>query len=246
MSLPTNNINELLFKTIKAEKSDILVIIVYAFIIGLLYLIIPLAVQELVNIIAFGVVLQPLYVLTALVTGILILIGVLQVIQRYIVEIIQQRVFVTNSFDLVNRIKLSDKDALTNKEVNLFFEVLSLQKSYSKLLVGGFAAVLQALIGLIVLCFYHFYFSLLALFIFVASVLTLYLGGLGGLKTSLKESSYKYNLIHWLQELAAGQDIIKFNVNNDYLIKKNEWELSEYKKQAQSLWNDSCTSERLK
>ena len=102
MSLPTNNINELLFKTIKAEKSDILVIIVYAFIIGLLYLIIPLAVQELVNIIAFGVVLQPLYILTALVTGILILIGVLQVIQRYIVEIIQQRVFVTNSFDLVN------------------------------------------------------------------------------------------------------------------------------------------------
>jgi hypothetical protein len=31
-----------------------------------------------------------------------------------------------------------------------------------------------------------------------------------------------------------------------YLIKKNEWELSEYKKQAQSLWNDSCTSERSK
>ena len=33
---------------------------------------------------------------------------------------------------------------------------------------------------------------------------------------------------------------------DDYLIKKNEWELSEYKKQAQSLWNDSCTSERSK
>lgn len=222
MSLPTDNINKLLFKTIKAEQSDILVIIVYAFVIGLLYLIIPLAVQELVNIIAFGVVLQPLYILTALVMGVLILIGILQVIQRYIVEIIQQRVFVSNSFDLVDRIKLADKDALTNKEVNLFFEVLSLQKSYSKLLVGGLAAVLQALIGLIVLCFYHFYFSLLALFIFVASILTLYLGGLGGLKTSLKESSYKYNLIHWLQELAAGQDSIKFNVDNDYLIKKTD------------------------
>ena len=33
---------------------------------------------------------------------------------------------------------------------------------------------------------------------------------------------------------------------DDYVIKKNEWELSEYKKQAQSLWNDSCTSERSK
>lgn len=29
-----------------------------------------------------------------------------------------------------------------------------------------------------------------------------------------------------------------------YQIKKSEWELAEYRKQAQSLWNDSCTSGR--
>jgi hypothetical protein len=29
-----------------------------------------------------------------------------------------------------------------------------------------------------------------------------------------------------------------------YNQKKNEWELNEYKKQAQELWNDSCTSPR--
>ncbi len=28
--------------------------------------------------------------------------------------------------------------------------------------------------------------------------------------------------------------------------KKAEWELNEYKKQAQELWNDSCTSNRSK
>lgn len=28
----------------------------------------------------------------------------------------------------------------------------------------------------------------------------------------------------------------------DYELKRNEWEIAEYKKQAQELWNDSCTS----
>ena len=29
---------------------------------------------------------------------------------------------------------------------------------------------------------------------------------------------------------------------DDYLIQKNKWELDQYRAQAQSLWNDSCTS----
>jgi hypothetical protein len=31
---------------------------------------------------------------------------------------------------------------------------------------------------------------------------------------------------------------------DDYLIKKNEWEIAEYRRQAAELWNDSCTSGR--
>lgn len=33
---------------------------------------------------------------------------------------------------------------------------------------------------------------------------------------------------------------------DEYQRVKGEWELNEYKKQAQELWNDSCTSERSK
>lgn len=32
----------------------------------------------------------------------------------------------------------------------------------------------------------------------------------------------------------------------DYQKKKSEWDLNEYQKQAQELWNDSCTSPRSK
>lgn len=31
---------------------------------------------------------------------------------------------------------------------------------------------------------------------------------------------------------------------DQYKEKLNEWEINEYKKQAQALWNDSCTSGR--
>ena len=31
---------------------------------------------------------------------------------------------------------------------------------------------------------------------------------------------------------------------DDYQIKKNQWELDQYKKQAQGLWSDSCTSNK--
>jgi hypothetical protein len=30
----------------------------------------------------------------------------------------------------------------------------------------------------------------------------------------------------------------------EYQAKKTEWDLNEYKRQAQELWNDSCTSKR--
>jgi hypothetical protein len=31
---------------------------------------------------------------------------------------------------------------------------------------------------------------------------------------------------------------------DDYLIKKNEWEIAEYRRQAAELWSDSCTAGR--
>jgi hypothetical protein len=33
---------------------------------------------------------------------------------------------------------------------------------------------------------------------------------------------------------------------DDFLIKKNQWELDQYRQQANELWNDSCTSHRSK
>jgi ATP-binding cassette subfamily B protein len=213
---------KLLGDLIDLNRKDLIIVIVYAIVMGLLYLIVPLAVQELVNIIAFGVVLQPLFILTALVAFALILVGVFQVIQRYIVELLQQRLFVNNSLEIVKKVKNAKKGTVGQKQINLFFEVISLQKSVSKILIDGLTAVLQAGVGLTLLSFYHPMFTLLSAFLVVGTFLALYFGGKGGIDTSLKESGYKYNLVHWLQEVTAGQDSIKMLDSLDYIVKRTD------------------------
>ncbi len=219
---PEVNATNLLFDSIRAEKKDLTVVVIFAIVIGLLYLITPLAVQELVNIIAFGVILQPLFILTALVAFGLLLVGAFRVFQRYLVEIIQQRLFVKTAFDLIGRLKLIQKDALGNKQINLFFEVLSLQKSYSKLLVDGLSAVLQAFIGFILLGLYHPYFLILDILLILGIFLSIALGGRGGLKTSINESHYKYDLLYWLQQAGSCHDAFKLIGNNDFSNNKTD------------------------
>ncbi len=222
------NIAKLLFQSVKTEKKDLVIVFVYAIIIGLLYLVTPLAVQELVNIIAFGVVLQPLILLTILVGAGLFLAGLFRVLQRYLVEIIQQRLFVSTAFELVERIVRVQKHALGNKQINLFFEVLSLQKSYSKLLIDGLSAVLQATIGLIILGLYHPWFIILDFFLVFGICFVIFIGGRNGLKTSLTESHHKYDLIHWLQESGAAHDAFKLVGTNEFLLHKTDHINSEY------------------
>src|SRR3712207_8691428 len=56
--------------------------------------------------------------------------------------------------------------------------------------------------SLILLTFYHPYFSLFGILLLTALGAILWITGRRGLATSLAESSYKYRVAHWLQELA--------------------------------------------
>lgn len=214
-------VGELFFNSIRAQSTDVFVIVIYAVVIGLLYLVVPLAVQELVNIIAFGLV-QTLFILSALMIGILLLVGLLQVLQRYVIEIIQQRLFVNHSFRLVEQIIHAQKDALTGKNINLFFEVLNLQKSFSKLLADGLAALLQTVAGFILLGFYHPWFLGLNIFLLLFAFFAIFFGGRGGMKSSLIESEQKYNLIHWLQDLGSSQEAFQLMSDRQYVLNKTD------------------------
>lgn len=191
---------------IALERNAIRAIIVYSIIIGLLTLITPITVQAMVNTIAFGAMLQPLIVLTLVLLVGLFFLGALRVVEYYVVEYIQRRIFVKLVTDLSHRLPRVDLDKLeqsfTPELINRFFDVINIQKAVSKLLLDSLEIILQISIGMLVLAFYHPYLLAFDVVLVILLLLIIFVLGRGALKTSIAESSSKYKVAAWLEEIA--------------------------------------------
>jgi len=191
---------------LKPESADIRMIFVFSIVTGLLGLASPLAVESLVNTVAFGRLLQPIIILAVLLFGFLAFSAVLEAFKIYVAEIMQRRLYARLAADLayrIPRVQTAAWDPIDARElVNRFFEVVTVQKVAALLLLDGISLVLQVLIGMAVLAFYHpwllgFDLILLGLIAFMVLVL-----GRGAVQTSIKESKQKYKMAAWLENLA--------------------------------------------
>ncbi len=191
---------------ITLDRRDLWLCVVYSIAIGLLSLVTPIAVQALVNTVSFGSVLQPMIVMTVLVAIGLSFAGVTRVLQAYVVEGLQERMLVRGVIDLSHRLLTAEPAALRAVHgptlAHRFFEMPTLQKSLSSVVVEGIDLLLKLAVGLPLLAFYHplllaFALLLLALIAFVVFVL-----GRGVLATAIGESSAKYEAATWLEHLA--------------------------------------------
>lgn len=191
---------------LRLEGREIGVITIYAVVIGALTLATPVAVQALVNTVAFGTVLQPLVVLSFMLFGSLAFAGTLTVLEAYVVEFLQRRVFVRVADDFGRRLTRLDPEALDQKDgtelVNRFFDVMTIQKSLATLLLDGLSLALQTTIGMVLLGFYH-----PVLLAFDALLITMMVGilflGRGAVATASKESTAKYRSVAWLENVVA-------------------------------------------
>ena len=211
-----------LFQMATEEKSDLWLLVTYTMVAGLLALIVPLASQALVNTIAANVLLQPLTVLSGLVLLGLLFAGVLQLLKLSLVERLQQRIFARTALQMASRL-LRVRGAALHGEyapelVNRFFDVLTVQKSLSKLLLDGLAATLQAFVGLVLLGVYSPYLLGLDLFIVLFALFVVGVLGYGGLRTSITESKEKYRVADWLEDLARCQVSLKMHGATPYLM----------------------------
>lgn len=191
---------------LRAEREDLRVVLLYAVAVGLLSLGTPLAVQVLINTVAFGALRQPVAVLALLLAATLTLGAALRALQRVVIEVLQRRVFVRLVADLAWRLPRVSLDALERSRgaelVNRFFDVVTVQKAASSLLLDGLAAVLQALVGLVLLALYHPLLLAFDLFLLLAIAVLLFGAGTLGPKTAITESKAKYAVAGWLEELA--------------------------------------------
>lgn len=188
------------------ERYDVAVVLVYATGVGLLTLATPITVQALVNTVAFGTILQPVVILALLLLAGLSFGAVLSAMQAWVVEIIQRRLFLRVIGDLAHRLPRVDLRAFDRaygpEVLNRVFDVFSVQKAAASLLLGGVEIVLTAVVGLLVLAFYHpllLAFDVVLVTLVVVIVVVL---GRGATATAIAESKSKYAAVAWLEEIA--------------------------------------------
>ena len=223
-----------LYRLLSAEKRDIFYVYVYAALIGLLSLSLPLGIQAAVELISGGVVFSSVYVLIAFVILAVLGTGVLQVFQITIVEYLQRRVFTKAAFEFAFRVPRIKMESVLNLHVpelmNRFFDVLTLQKGLPKLLIDLSTGAIQILFGLLLLSFYHPFFVFFGIVLLSILFGIFYLTGPKGLRSSIIESKYKYKVVYWLEEMARTLYSFKLSGNTTLPIKKTDYNVNNYLK----------------
>ncbi|MBK9763799.1 MAG: ATP-binding cassette domain-containing protein [Flavobacteriales bacterium] len=200
-------------RLLRVDKREIGHIYLYALVGGAISLSLPLGVQAIINLISGGQVATSWGVLIAFVTVGVGFTGALQVMQLALAENIQQRLFARSALEFAYRIPRITYEAASGRYlpelVNRFFDTMTVQKGLAKLLLDIPLALLQIILSLILLAIYHPFFIAFGLFLVLLLVLIFRFTGQRGLATSLEESSYKYKVAYWLEELGRNQGTFK-------------------------------------
>lgn len=195
-----------LIQLIRPDAADIRLIVLFSVAVGLLNLASPIAVEAMVNSVAFGGLLQPIVVLALILLACLSLSAAMSALEQYLAELIQRRLFARTAEDLARRLPLVQARAWDSVDVtrmvNRFFEVITIQKVVSILLLDGISIILTAFIGMVVLAFYHPILLAFDIGILLSTLLLLFGWGRRGIATGVDESAAKHAVAGWLQEVA--------------------------------------------
>ena len=214
------------------EKKDVLQIFYYAIFAGLVNLSLPLGIQAIINLIQGAQVSTSWIILVVLVTLGVAFVGILQLMQIRIIENLQQKIFTRASFEFSYRFPKIRMRELTNyyppELANRFFDTLTVQKSLAKILIDFPAALLQIILGLLLLSFYHPFFIIYGLLLLMLIYIVFKFTAQKGLETSLDESKNKYRVAHWIQEVARSIVSFKLSGKTSHAIDKNDTLVARY------------------
>jgi ATP-binding cassette, subfamily B, bacterial len=207
-----------LHKLIMTDKKDVGSVYFFAIVGGLISLTLPLGIQTIVLIIIviFGVFLN----------------GFVQIRQSQVIERIRQKLFARYSLEFSSRIPQINLQEMDNyylpELVNRFFDITALAKSIEKLLVDIPTSLIQILLGLTLLTFYHPVFIIFAIFVLVVLFIIIKLTSTKGFDTNMLSSDYKYKTAGWLQEVARGSKTFRYSKGSALHMKKSDELISEF------------------
>ncbi len=221
-----------LMELLAPERKEIMYILMYAIFVGLISLSLPLGVQSLVGFISSGQVVTSSVVLILFILLGIVLSGVMTIYQLELVEYLQQKLFARTAFAFAFRIPRLRFESMLKyyppELMNRFFDTLTLQKGIPVLLIDLSAAILQVLLGVVLLSLYHPLFILLGSLLIISLIIVLRLTGPKGLNTALLESDHKYKLANWLEEMARSLSTFKLAGNTGLAMEKTDYHVSNY------------------
>ncbi len=217
---------------IQIDKKDIYQIILYSILAGVISLSLPLGIQSIVNFLQAGKISTSWVVLVTIVVIGVAMVGILRIMQYRIIEDLQQKIFVRSSFEFAYRFPKIKFNKLYNYSppelANRFFDTLTVQKGFSKLLLDISGAALQIFFGILLLSLYHSFFIFFGIILLLLLYFIFKVNFNEGLRTSLEESNYKYKVAHWLQEIARNYLSFKNERLFDFSMDKNDKLAAEY------------------
>lgn len=198
----------------------------FAILSGLVQLSLPLGIQAIIGF-SFGAQLVvSIYVLILLVILGVLIVGILNLNMIKLIEILQQKIFTKSALEISQkliRIDLENNNKYYLPEkVNRYFEIFSIQKGLSKIMLDIPLASIQIIMGLIVLTFYDSSFILFGLLLILLLWLILKYTSSLGLRTAMEESNDKYNLASWLEDLARTLRTFKFSQNSNLALSRTD------------------------
>ncbi len=223
-----------IFKLLSLDKSDIYDIYIFSIFAGLVSLSLPLGIQSIIGFVMAASMSDSIIVLVFLVVLGTFLNGLLQIRQLQLIEKIEQKIFVRYALEYGSRIPKLDISVLESyylpELVNRFFDVTTLQKSLRKILIDIPAAIIQVVLGTILLAFYHPLFIAFGLILLFFIIVIIRFTSNNGFKTSLETSDYKYKVAAWFEEIARGVKTFKFAQSTTLNIDKTDVLLNGYLK----------------
>lgn len=204
---------ERLYRLLVQDKREVFYVLFFAVLNGAIGLALPLGFQAIINLVMGGRPSASWWVLVGVVLAAILFAGILQIFQMQITELLQQRIFVRSAIEFSYRIpRLHPKGLIGDHPpelVNRFFDTLTVQKAVPKVLLDASTSILQIFFGLLLLSIYHPLFVVAGAVVVVLVIIIFRTTWKRGLRTSLEESSHKYEVAYWLEQMANAMNTFK-------------------------------------
>lgn len=226
-------ISKHIVKDLLAEDKKIFIYIAgYAILISILYLALPLSTQLIINRIKHTALIQPVLIISLILITLLSLAGVLNVLQKYLLEMYKRQSFVRITSKLfLKTIYATRVDMIprfTNDLSSKYFEIFNIQTNMSVLVIEGLLVILQIIVGFVISSFYHPYILVINIITLAIIFITWKIFYNRAISASINRSEQKYKVYSWFDSLLSNFQEIKHNKFRDYTVTKSHNLISDY------------------